>query len=346
MRALVYDPSAPHGLRLGEAPDPRPGPSHVMIRVAAASLNFADVAFLRDRQAPGAVPGFDAAGLVISPAGDGSGPPAGTRVVTFGYSGGWAELRAADTAELAAVPGAVDLGLAAAIPAAGVTALRALRRLGPLAGRRVLITGASGGVGRMAVQLAARAGAHVIAAVGRPERGAGLRELGAAEIVVDLAGLAPVYGVIENVGGVLLAQAYALLEPDGWLQSVGQASLEPSSIDFERARQRGGGRIEAFNVFSHGGAFGGDLVALLGQVERGELDPQVSWRGPWTRLTEALDALRGRRVQGKAVLDIDGVAPRPSALPWNLDRCAGTGRVGGSLGRILAERGLCHHWRT
>ena len=158
------------------------------------------------------------------------------------------------------------------------------------------------------MQLAARAGAHVIAAVGRPERGAGLRELGAAEIVVELAGLAPVYGVVENVGGALLAQAYALLEPDGWLQSVGQASLEPSCIDFERARQRGGGRIEAFNVFSHGGAFGGDLAALLGRVERGELDPQVSWRGPWTRLTEALDALRGRRVQGKAVLDIDGVA--------------------------------------
>jgi hypothetical protein len=82
--------------------------------------------------------------------------------------------------------------------------------------------------------------------------------------VVDLAGLAPVYGVVENVGGALLAQAYALLEPDGSLQSVGQASLEPSCIDFERARQRGGGRIKAFNVFSHGGAFGGDLAALLG----------------------------------------------------------------------------------
>jgi NADPH:quinone reductase len=98
MRALVYDPDAPHDLRLGEAPDPRPAASQVMIRVAAASLNFADVAYLRDRQAPGAVPGFDAAGVVISAAGDGSGPPAGTRVVTFGYSGGWAERRAADAA--------------------------------------------------------------------------------------------------------------------------------------------------------------------------------------------------------------------------------------------------------
>src|SRR5215475_949515 len=162
MRALVHDPDAPLGLRLGEAPDPRPGASQVMIRVAAASLNFADVAYLRGRQAPGAVPGFDAAGVVSSAAGDGSGPSAGARVVTFGYSGGWAELRAADTAELAVVPDELDLGLAAAIPAAGVTALRALRRLGPVAGRRVLITGASGGVGRFAVQLAARAGAHVI----------------------------------------------------------------------------------------------------------------------------------------------------------------------------------------
>jgi NADPH:quinone reductase len=88
MRALVYDPGAPHDLRLGEAPDPRPAASQVMIRVAAASLNFADVAYLRDRQVPGAVPGFDAAGVVISAAADGSGPPAGTRVVTFGYSGG------------------------------------------------------------------------------------------------------------------------------------------------------------------------------------------------------------------------------------------------------------------
>jgi len=117
-------------------------------------------------------------GVVISAAADGSGRPAGTRVVTFGYSGGWAELRAADTAEVAAVPSAVDLGLAAAIPAAGVTALRALRRLGPVAERRVLITGASGGVGRFAVQLAARAGAHVIASVGNPERGDGLARLG------------------------------------------------------------------------------------------------------------------------------------------------------------------------
>ena len=87
MRALVYDPDVPQGLRLGEAADPVPGPSQALVRVAAASLNFADVAYLRDRRLPGAVPGFDAAGMVIAAARDGSGPAAGTRVVTFGFSG-------------------------------------------------------------------------------------------------------------------------------------------------------------------------------------------------------------------------------------------------------------------
>jgi NADPH:quinone reductase-like Zn-dependent oxidoreductase len=302
MRALVYDPDAPHGLRLGEAPQPHPGASQVMIRVAAASLNFADVAYLRDRQAPGAVPGFDAAGVVISAARDGSGPPAGTRVATFGYSGGWAELRAAHTAELAAVPDELDLARAAAIPAAGVTALRALRRLGPLAGRRVLITGASGGVGRFAVQLAARAGAHVIASVGSPERGNGLAGLGAAEVVAGLTGVTqPVYGALDQVGGHMLADVYALLEPGGCAQSIGMASLEPTSINFEQARMRGGGRIEAFVV---GTGFGPDLSFLFGLVAAGELDPQVGWRGPWEKAAGAAGALLGRQVLGKAVVEV------------------------------------------
>src|SRR5262245_34852730 len=302
MRALVYDPSAPHGLRLGEAPDPRPGPSQVMIRVAAAALNFADVAFLRDRQAPGAVPGFDAAGVVISAAGDGSGPSAGARVVTFGWSGGWAELRAADTAELAVVPDAVDLGLAAAIPAAGVTALRALRRLGPLPGRRVLVTGASGGVGRFAVQLAARAGAHVIASVGSLERGDGLAQLGATEVVAGLAGVTqPVYGALDQVGGRTLADVYAVAEPGGCVPGGAMASPGPTSIDVEEARMRGGGRIEAFVV---GAGFGPDLSFLTGLVAAGQLDPQIGWRGPWEKAADAAAALLGRQVRGKAVVEV------------------------------------------
>jgi NADPH2:quinone reductase len=303
MRALVYDPDADHGLELGEVPEPDPGPSEARVRVAAMSLNFADVAFLQDRQTPGAVPGFDASGVVIAAAADGSGPPAGTRVVTFGWSGAWAEQRSVDTAEMAIVPDGVDLGIAAAIPVAGVTALRALRQLGSLVGRRVLITGASGGVGRFAVQLAAGAGADVVAVVGSPERGEGLTALGAAEVVVGVDSVSgPVYGALDNVGGRTLAEVFALLEPGGSVQSVGMASLEPTTIDFEQARLRGGDtRIETFAV---GPGFGRDLAFLVGLVASGELDPQVGWRGPWEKAADAAAALVGRKVRGKAVLDV------------------------------------------
>ncbi len=302
MRAIVYRPGAPQDLAFAEAPDPKPAPSEALIRVAATSVNFADVAFLRDRGVPGRIPGFDASGVVLAAAGDGSGPPVGSRVVTFGWSGGWAERRAVDTAETAIVPDGVDVAPAAAIPVAGVTALRALRGLGSLVGRRVLITGASGGVGRYAVQLAARAGAHVVASVGRPGRRDGLRELGAAEVVVGLEGVVkPVHGILDNVGGGTMAAAYALLAPGGVLQSVGMASREPTTIDFEQARLRGGGRIEAFTV---GDRFGPDLAVLVGLVARGELDPQVAWRGPWEKVADAAAALLERQVPGKAVLEV------------------------------------------
>ena len=233
MRALLHDPDAPGGLRLGDAPDPEPGPGQALVAVEAISLNLGEVAYLADRHAPGAVPGWDAAGTVLAAAADGSGPPPGARVATFGWSGGWATRRAADTGQLAVVPAAVDAWEAAAVPVAGVTALRSLRALGPVIGRRVLITGASGGVGRFAVQLAARAGAHVVAAARDPE---GLAELGAAEVVRDLSEVRePVDAVLDHVGGDVLAQAYALLSPGGVAQSVGMASQD---ADDDRLRGR------------------------------------------------------------------------------------------------------------
>lgn len=303
MQALVYDPEAPQGLRLGEAPEPRQGPSQVLVDVRATSLNFGEVAFLRDRHRPGDVAGWDAAGIVVAAAADGSGPPIGSRVVTFGWGGAWAQRRAVDIVQLALLPAAVEFGAAAALPVAAVTALRAVRRLGPLLGRRIVITGASGGVGRFAVQLAARAGASVVAVVGSPERGAGLTELGAAEVIVGVDGLTgPFAGVIDNVGGRLLADVYSVLAPDALLLSVGMASLEPTTIDFEAARIRAGGsRIEAFTV---GDRFGEDLAYLVALLAAGELDPQVGWRGSWDRASEAAELLLSRRVRGKAVLEV------------------------------------------
>ncbi|MEU8119712.1 zinc-binding dehydrogenase [Spirillospora sp. NPDC049024] len=303
MRALVYDPDAPQGVRFGEVEEPRPGPSQALVRVEAAALNFGELAFAARQLRPGEVFGKDAAGVVVQAAADGSGPPAGTRVTSFAGTGGWAVLRAVDTTDLAAVPDGVDLGAASALPAAGVTALQAVRRLGPVLGRRVLVTGASGGVGRFAVQLLARAGAHVIAAVGRPERAEGLRELGATEVLVGSAKPAtPVFGVLDNVGGGLLADSFERLEDGGIALSIGWASREPTVIDFEEMRMKGGvRRLEPFAVAA---PFGPGLGYLLRLLENGELDPQVGWRGPWDRIDDAVEALLGRRVPGKAVLDL------------------------------------------
>jgi NADPH:quinone reductase-like Zn-dependent oxidoreductase len=261
------------------------------------------VHFIDRMRQPGEVPGWDAAGVVVQAAADGSGPPVGSRVVGFNGAGGWAQRRAVPTENLAVLPDSVDFGPAAALPVAGVTALQALRRLGPVVGRRVLITGASGGVGRFAVQLARRAGAHVIAAVGSEARGAGLTDLGAAEVVVGLADVTePVFGVLDNVGGQLLADAFRLVDDGGSAQSIGMASNQPTTIDFEAERQFGvHKRLEPFTVRA---PFGPDLAYLVELLVAGEIDPQIGLRTSWDEVADAAEALLDRRVAGKAVLDV------------------------------------------
>ena len=195
--------------RSARSQEPEPGRSEVLIRVAATSLNFADVAFLRERQAGRRRAGVRRIG--------GRRRRGRRRVRTAARRpGGHVRLvrrvggaaRAVDVGELAVVPDEVELAAAAAVPVAGVTALRALRRLGSVVGRRVLITGASGGVGRFAVQLAAQAGAHVVAAVGSPARGEGLDDVGCRRggRRPRRRSPSPSYGALDNVGGRTLAE--------------------------------------------------------------------------------------------------------------------------------------------
>jgi len=303
MRALVIDPAVPGGLSLGEAADPMPSAHQVVVQIQAVSLNRGEVSGI-PRAKPGTVLGWDAAGTVVQAAADGSGPDVGTRVVTLGGAGGWAERRAVGTTDLAVLPEGLDAGLASALPVAGVTALRAIRLCGGVVGRRILITGASGGVGRFGVQLAHRAGARVVALVGNTQRGAGLADLGADEVVTDIeTGVAPVYGVLENVGGSTLVTAFRLLELGGTLVSIGAASGEPSS--FPAYSTVGPHRsLISFTMNGEGGDPGADLGYLVNLLHTGELDPQVNWRGDWSRAGEAIRLLLGRQVAGKAVLDV------------------------------------------
>ncbi|NUP22010.1 MAG: zinc-binding dehydrogenase [Streptomyces sp.] len=284
-----------------------------MVDVSHGSLNYGDLNDARSGRVPvGAVLGSDAAGVVVRAAADGTGPAVGSRVVAL-TSGAFAERVAIDVGALAEVPKSLDLARAVALPVAGVAALRSLRAAGLGPGRRVLVTGASGGVGRFAVQLAARAGAHVIASVGSAARGEGLAGLGADEVLVGLEGLGrPVDVVIDSVGGSQLVAAWDLLAPGGSVQSVGWTSGEPAVF----APYATVGPAKSLTSFVIDGDAGADLAVLTELSAEGSLTVEIGWQGSWDRFDEAAEALRGRRISGKAVLEVapgEPHAPTPSA---------------------------------
>lgn len=307
MRALVIDRAVPSKLRLGEAPDPEPAPHEALVRVTATSLNAGEVSHALQEAPDGTVLGWDAAGFVEKAAADGSGPAAGTPVVTLGPAGAWAELRAVATDLLAAVPADADMAAISTIPVAGLSALRALHRLGPILGRTVLITGATGGVGRYAVQLARRGGAHVIATTADPDRhGASLHALGAHQVVTDPAVLDnTVDGVVDLVGGRQLVDSFRRLAQRGTLVSVGHSADDSEHFPFGEFFGDNGRHDRSIVTFFllECADLAPDLGWLANQVAAGTLDPTIAWRGDWSQAGEAVEALLDRRLHGKAVLE-------------------------------------------
>nr|WBO76189.1 zinc-binding dehydrogenase [Streptomyces sp. SBE_14.2] len=267
----------------------------------SASLNYGDLNDARSGRVPeGAVLGSDAAGAVVEAAADGTGPKAGARVVAM-TPGAFAERVAVDVAALAEVPDTLDPVLAVALPVAGIAALRSLRAAGLGPGKRVLITGASGGGGRFAVRLAARAGAYVIASVGSAARGAGPAEAGAHEVLVGVDGIErPVDIAVDSVGGPQLDAVRNPLAPGGSLQSVGWTSGEPAVFPPYATV----GPAKSLTSFVDEWPAGEDLAELTRLAAEGVLSVGIGRQGSWERFGEAAGALRGRKVSGKAVLEV------------------------------------------
>lgn len=304
--ALVPAPAGSDRLvDLADVPEPVPAADQALIAVEAFSLNRGEV-FLLEAPRPGWRPGQDIAGRIARPAADGSGPAEGTRVVAHAPQDGWAARAAVATDRLAVLPDDVGIEQAATLGVASLTALRLLRAAPNLGGRRVLLTGAAGGVGHFVVELAAAQGALVTAVTSSPERGARLLELGAAEVVTRVEDAGPGFDlVLESVGGASLTVAVAKAAPGATVLWFGQASLEPATLDFfALAATAPYARIVPFSYWRTGASDAEDLATLVRLVAAGRVHPEIGRVADWAQTDALLAALRDRRVRGNAVLTV------------------------------------------
>lgn len=279
-----------------EAESPRPGPDEAVVDVSASSVNRGELALLRVRD-EGWAPGQDVAGTVVQAAADGSGPKAGSRVVGLAEQGAWSQQVIVRAGRLAVVPPEVSLETAASLPMVGLTALRTLRLLGSIAGRRVLVTGASGGVGRLQVQLARLSGAEVIA-VSSAER-----LPGASMIVSDPKDSVPVHAALDGVGGPVLAGVISKLLPGSPIVVFGTSSGEPTPLtiyDFI-----GHENVTLHTYFSYAAdqnKDAEDLAFLLQLTATGALQSSIAERFALPHAAEAVERLRSGGVGGKIIL--------------------------------------------
>lgn len=298
MSAIVADGD---GFRLGQQPRPqRMEASDIVVEVARVSVNRGEFGFAWDSGAPA---GWDAYGVVLETSEDGAGPSVGSRVSTWAFSGAWAQYRVLDRVNVAIVPSGVRDETAAALPVAGLTALRAVRQLGLAAGSSVAVTGATGGVGHLAVQLGVAAELNVTAVVRGDEGSKWLRAniIHPDELILSVAELprTPIFdAVIDTVGGSVLSAVVQAVRPGGIVLLVGGASGSTTTLNTADLVTR---RIDLITYKDYSAA-GKDLGFLLGKIERNELSLHVSDGGRWERIVdEPVDRLLS---QGKTTLSV------------------------------------------
>ncbi|OLE22823.1 MAG: oxidoreductase [Catenulispora sp. 13_1_20CM_3_70_7] len=302
MFTVINAPGGAERIGFSQVEAPVAAANQVLVDVRAFSVNRGELGLLDARPA-GWRPGQDIAGTVAAAAADASGPAVGARVVGRVEGGGWAEQVAVDVGEVAVLPDEVSFADAATLPVAGVTALRTLRLGGNLLGQRVLVTAASGAVGRFQVELAAAGGALVTAVAGKRHED-GLRALGAAEVVPETAAADGLFSLIsESPGGASLTAAISKIEPGGTIVLTGTTSGEPGTASIYDFIGHEGARIQSFLSYATG-PFGTDLGRLAALIAAGRLHPAIGYLDDWKSLPDALAAFADRAFTGKAVLTI------------------------------------------
>jgi putative PIG3 family NAD(P)H quinone oxidoreductase len=326
MRAvIVTEPGGPEVLEWTEVPDPVCGPEEVIVDVAATAVNRAD---LLQRQGfypppPGAsdIIGLECSG-VISEVGEGvTGWSVGDEVCALLTGGGYAERVAVPAGQLLPRPSGVELATAAALPEVTCTVwsnvflLAGLRR-----GENFLVHGGSSGIGTMAIQLAARAGARVFTTAGTAAKLAVCRELGAdvainyrdedfVARVAEETGGAGVDVVLDNMGAKYLGRNIDALATGGRLVSIGMQGGTKGELDLGKLMRKRAS-VHATTLRSRPATGPGgkaEIVAAVRHdvwpdVERGAIRPIVDRRLPMSRAAEAHAAVEASEHIGKVLL--------------------------------------------
>lgn len=311
MRAAVVDHNAPGHVALQAVDVPKPAPYEALVKVQAVSLNLGEVRWAQSRE-PGGTIGWDLAGTIVQAATDGSGPKAGARVVGFLSTGAWAEFAAVPTNALAELPDSVAFEQASTLPVAGLTALYVLEHGTGLLGRNVLVTGANGGVGLYACQIAKLMGTRVVAQIRREEYRELVQKNGANQIVISEDGGAacdfgPYKLIAESVGGKVLGNCLSMLDKDGICVSFGTSSGHEVAFDASRFYATGRASLYGFILFNELGREPASvgLTRLAGLMDEGRIRATITVEESWSQIGEVAHDLLERKIPGKAVLTID-----------------------------------------
>ncbi|MBV6696624.1 zinc-binding dehydrogenase [Kitasatospora aureofaciens] len=327
MRAVrIEEFGGPEVLVPSEVPDPVAGPGQVLVRLAAAGVNRADALLRSGRYhragRPPLIPGVEGAGTVLAVGAGVTGFEVGDRVLAMGEAGRpgfYAELAAVDADRAVVLPDGIDLTSAAALPSAWFSAWYCLHRLARIgAGQTVVVQAAASGVGSAAVQIAAAAGARVIAVAGSAEKTAWAAGLGAHDTVDTsvYAGDAAVDEVLrltdgrgaevvlDLVGGPVFTHSLHEAAPLGRVIAMANVTLTPSTVDTRDFYPKNV-TIHGFqltNLLENGYDPRPDLRELAEAVAAGRFRVPVRSTFPLEHAADAHRRLEQRENKGKVVL--------------------------------------------
>ncbi len=310
MKRIICDGDALGSMRFDEGVEPTARPDECLVRVHSFSLNRGEVA-MAGGCPKGSPIGWDLAGTVETAAASG-GPPVGTRVVAFSARmEGWAEQVAIPVDCLAEVPDNVELGMAATLPVAGLTALYCLEKGTRLLGNSLLVTGANGGVGLFALRLGSLMGAHVVAQIRSAAAEQLVRDSGAQNVVVTEDGsgcekYGPYRLIVDGVGGNQFGALLPLVDKAGVLVSYGVTGGASAQIAIHPDLFGGPGQrsVYGLNLYSERelAPISEGLSRLLPLVADGRLRSHVDREASWDETPQIAADLLERKFSGKAVL--------------------------------------------